>query len=147
MIELYLWLKTLHLISVITWAGSMLLLPWLFVILVKHHANPDKELLLLEIIRLLIKRAINFAMITTYITGGGLIWVLTQTGGLIEGWLHAKLTLVLILTVCHGLLARSRRKITQHGDAPKSLRFYYTIAAIVTICIFGAVFLVVQKPV
>lgn len=146
MTELYLWLKTFHLLSVITWAGSMLLLPWLFILLVKHQANPDKELLLLEIIRLLIRRVINFAMLATYLTGGGLIWVLSQTGSPIEGWLHSKLTLVLLLTLCHGLLSRSRRKIVSQGGEPKPLKFYYTLAATITICIIGAVFLVVHKP-
>ena len=124
----------------------MLLLPWLFVLLIKYEANPDKELLLLEIIRLLIRRIINFAMIATFITGGGLIWVLTQTGGVMQGWLHSKLTLVLILTICHGLLSRSRRKIVTQGDAPKPLKFYYTLAATITVCIAGAVFFAVHKP-
>lgn len=146
MTELYLWLKTLHILSVITWAGSMLLLPWLFVILAKQWANPDKELLLLELIRLLIKRVINFTMIATYLTGGGLIYVFVKTGVPQEGWLHTKIALVLILSGCHGLLSRSLRKIIRQGDEPKSLRFYYGIAAVITLCIAGAVMLVVLKP-
>ena len=146
MITYFLWFKTLHLFSVILWAGSMVLLPWLFVMLAKSNGNPDKELLLLGIIRHLIKRVINAAMIASYLTGGGLIWVLTQTGGLVQGWLHVKITLVLILTACHGIQARSLRKMLKAGDPPKSACFYKAIAFISLACVMGAVYLAVQKP-
>lgn len=143
MTEIYLWLKTLHILSVIVWAGGMLILPWLYVMLVKQPQNKD---MLLNMIGLLIRRYINAAMIFAYITGGGLFWVLIQNGGMTHSWLHNKITIALLLSGCHGFLSGGWRRMRNKGAEPKSLRYYQIFAAIISLSIVAIVILAVQKP-
>lgn len=143
MTEIYLWLKTLHILSVIAWAGGMLILPYIYILLVKQPENKD---LYLNLARLLIRRMINGAMIFAYITGGGLFWVLMQNGGMTHSWLHNKITIALLLSGCHGFLSGGLRRMRNKGAAPKSLRYYQTFAAVITLSIVAIVILAVQKP-
>ena len=72
----YLWIKALHVISVIAWMAGMLYLPRLFV----YHADakPGSELSeTLKIMeRRLLRRIINPAMIATFVFG---IWMIALT--------------------------------------------------------------------
>lgn len=146
MAEYYLWFKFLHIVSVIGWAGSMILLPWLYVILVQSRANPDHELMMLEVIRFVIKRFINVTMILTIISGLILYSIVANSGVESFGWLHAKLTLVLLLFACHGVLARSYRRMVQHGYPPSSARFYHHVGWATLISVILIVYLAILKP-
>lgn len=142
----YLWIKWAHLISVIGWAGSMVIMPWLYVILVKSRSNPDHELMMLEVIRFVLKRFMIATMIATYLTGLLLYTIVANSGVEEFGWLHAKFALVLLMTACHALLARAYRRLVQHGLAPASARFYRNLGFITAGSVVLVVYLVVLKP-
>src|SRR5213593_4335537 len=100
---IYLWLKALHVIAVISWMAGMLYLPRLFV----YHCDAEsgsKQSETFKIMeRRLLKAIINPAMIVTWLAGLYLAW---SGHWFSSGWLHAKLALVIVLSGVHGFFSR-----------------------------------------
>jgi putative membrane protein len=140
----YLWVKSLHIVSVIAWMAGMLYLPRLYV----YHcdAAPGSELSekLKVMERRLLRAIINPAMIATFVFGGWLLLI----PGVVDWsawWIHAKLTLVLAMAGMHGVFSRWRKDF--EADANKRSARHYRIAnEIPTVLMIGIVFLVVLKP-
>jgi putative membrane protein len=142
---MYLWVKSLHIISVMAWMAGMLYLPRLYV----YHASlaPGSEAseLFKTMERRLLRYIINPAMAATWTFG---IWLVTIVGFdalKTEGWFHAKLTLLVFMQVVHAILARCRRAFEQDRNQ-KSARFYRVINETVTVLMIGIVLLAVVKP-
>lgn len=137
-----LWIKALHIISVIAWMAGMLYLPRLFV----YHATatPGSELSetfkVME--RRLLRAIINPAMIASWLFGLTLAW---RGGYWFEGWFIGKLSLVLLLSAVHGLLARWRKDFEQDANR-HSARFYRLVNEVPTLLLIGIVVLVVIRP-
>jgi len=113
--NLYPWVKAFHLISMTAWMAGMFYLPRLFIY---HHGAPVgsamSEIFKLMEVRLL-RIIINPAMIATWVFGLWLIWINgggSKDGMLtflkLNGWLHAKFTLLILMQLVHAFLARSR---------------------------------------
>lgn len=115
----YLWFKVCHIFSVIVWFSGMLWMP--FLLLLHDRSQTDEtrtQFAILE--RRLMKGVITPAMIATLIFG--ICLVASQPQWLQQGWLHAKLILVLALTGFHGLLARLRRQLeAAPAGSPRTL--------------------------
>lgn len=144
LVPFYLWIKALHIVSVIAWMAGMLYLPRLFV----YHCDaapgtPASEMLkVME--RRLLRAIINPAMIATFVFGGALL----ATPGAMEwseGWIYAKLALVLAMTGVHGLLSRWRKDFENDRNR-RPARFYRIINELPTILMIAIVILVVVKP-
>lgn len=144
LIPLYPWTKALHIVSVIAWMAGMLYLPRLFV----YHCDaapgtPASEMLkVME--RRLLRAIINPAMIATFLFGGALL----ATPGAIDwsqGWITAKLALVLIMSGVHGMLSRWRKDFENDRNR-RSARFYRLINELPTVLMIAIVILVVVKP-
>ena len=139
---LYLWLKVLHIISVIAWMAAMFYLPRLFV----YHAEtapgtPQSETFkVME--RRLLKAIMTPAMISSWIFG---LWVAYDGGFFTSGWLHAKLTLVLVMSGLHGYLARCVRQFAADANT-RSSRHYRIVNEVPTVLMVLIVILVVIKP-
>ncbi len=139
---MYLWIKAFHIIAVIAWMAGMLYLPRLFV----YHASatPGSEqsetFKIME--RRLLKAIMTPAMIATWVLG---IWLLLQGQFLAATWLHVKLTLVLAMTVLHGLFARWTRDFA-HDRNTRSARFYRIANEIPTVLLIVIVILATVKP-
>jgi putative membrane protein len=138
----YLWLKVLHVISIIAWMAGLFYLPRLFV----YHADakPGSELSetfkVME--RRLLRAIINPAMIAAWIFG---LWLAWEGDLWDQPWLHAKLALVILMSTLHGFLARWRRHFA--ADANRhSARFYRIVNEIPTLLVIGIVILVIMKP-
>jgi protoporphyrinogen IX oxidase len=142
MTTIYLWLKAFHIIAVIAWMAGMLYLPRLFV----YHCAAEKGSVQSETFKVmerrLLRAIINPAMIATWILGLTLAWM----GHWFDsGWLQAKLALVLILSVLHGLLARWVKAFGTDRNR-HSQKFYRIINEVPTILMIGIVILAVLKP-
>ena len=87
-----LWVKALHIISVIAWMAGMLYLPRLFV----YHAEAAKGSEASETFKVmerrLLKAIVNPSMILVFLTGFALVYL---TGDWRDGWWQAKFVLVL----------------------------------------------------
>lgn len=135
-------LKALHIISVIAWMAGMLYLPRLYV----YHAAaaPGSELseTLKVMERRLLRGIINPAMIATWIFG---IAMVVEGNWISQGWLHAKLTLLVLMQITHALLSRWRRAFAEDRNT-HSQRFYRYANEVPTVLMIGIVLLVVLKP-
>jgi putative membrane protein len=139
---MYLWLKALHVIAVISWMAGMLYLPRLFV----YHAASEPGSTQAETFKVMEARLLKFimtpAMIVTWIAGIALV-VLGQWVG--AGWFHAKLALVLVMTVMHGLLSHWVTEFSYERNK-HSQKFYRIINEIPTVLLILIVILAVVKP-
>lgn len=146
MAEYYLVIKSLHLISVISWMAGMLYLPRLFVYHVeaKPGGELDEALKIME--RRLLRFIINPAMILSLVFGGMLIHITKALDSSVSGyWFHAKITLLILLFATHGVMARYRKDFAK-GKNKHSKRFYKILNEIPTILMIAIIFLVVMKP-
>ncbi len=137
-----LWLKALHVISVIAWMAGMLYLPRLFV----YHSDAPKGSPLAETFKLmerrLLKGIINPSMILVFLTGVTLAYITTYWQA---AWLHAKFVLVLALAALHGYFARCTRTFAQDANV-RTARFYRILNEVPTVLMVLIVILVVVKP-
>lgn len=140
--DLYLWLKALHIIAIITWMAGLFYLPRLYV----YHSQATVGSELSETFKIMERRLLraimNPAMIVSIALG---FWLATEIGAWSEGWLHAKLTLVTILVIFHHALGRYRKAFLEDRNV-KSEKFYRMINEVPTLVLIGIVFLVIFKP-
>jgi putative membrane protein len=137
------WVKALHVISVIAWMAGMLYLPRLFVYHTVAEIGSDKSETFKIMERRLLRGIINPAMIATYIFG---FW-LVLSGWVDAGstWLHLKIVFVLLLTACHGVLAKHIRLFAEDKNT-KSQKYFRILNEVPTVLMIVIVVLVVVKP-
>ena len=139
----YQWLVSLHIISVIAWMAGMFYLPRLFV----YHASAAVGSELSETFKVmeakLLRIILNPAMIAAWFFAGLMMWV--QPSLFTDGWFHAKLLLVALMTVAHGFYARWRREFAADANT-RSHRFYRFANEIPTVLMIAIVILAVVKP-
>ncbi len=137
----YAWLKALHLIAVIAWMAGLLYLPRLFV----YHCDTavgspqDETFKVME--RRLLRAIMNPAMAAAWILG----LLLASVQDWSQGWLHAKLALVVALTWVHHVFARWRKEFAAGGDR-RSARVYRLANEVPTVIMIAIVILVIVKP-
>jgi putative membrane protein len=139
---LYLWIKALHVIAVISWMAGMLYLPRLFV----YHCEAQKGSIQSETFKImerrLLKAIINPAMIATWVLGIILAW---QGEWFTSGWLHAKILFVLILSGVHGFLSKTVKVFAADRNT-RPAKFYRMINEVPTVLMILIVILVIVKP-
>lgn len=135
----YLWVKAAHVIFVIFWMASMFIFPRY---LVHLHGEPEQADRWGERIGRLKRVIMTPSMLIVWVLGIALIVNIGFAG---NGWLHAKLLIVLAFTGFHGwLVGLSRRMLAgERPVAEKTLRLMNEIPSLVAI---GAVILAVVKP-
>jgi len=137
-----LWLKALHLVAVISWMAGLLYLPRLYV----YHAEAGQGSATSETFKLMERRLLrsimNPAMIVVWITGPLLAW---QAGMYRDGWLMAKLLLVVALTGYHHALGIWRKGFAEDRNR-RAAGFYRVMNEVPTLIMVGIVVLVVVKP-
>ena len=140
--ELYLWIKSLHIIAVIAWMAGMLYLPRLFVYHCESEPGSKQSETFKVMERRLLRAIINPAMVATWVFG---LWLAYNAGFFSDPWLHAKLALVLLLSGLHGFLARCVRDFANDRNT-RPQRFYRIINEAPTLLMIFIVILVVVKP-
>lgn len=138
----YLVIKALHIISVIAWMAGMLYLPRLYAYHAGVPVGSETSELFKVMERRLLRLIINPAMIATFVFG---IILIVQTDAMQQGWFHAKLTLVILMSGIHGWLSVIRKKF-ERDENTKSPRFYKILNEVPSVLLIGIVFLVVLKP-
>jgi putative membrane protein len=137
-----LWVKALHIISVIAWMAGMLYLPRLFV----YHAEAAKGSEASETFKVmerrLLKGIVNPSMILVFLTGFTLVYL---TGDWRDGWWQAKFILVVGLAGLHGYFARCVRSFAEDRNE-RPARFYRFLNEAPTILMIFIVVLAVVKP-
>ena len=138
-----LWIKALHIIFMVTWFSGLFYLPRLFV----YHAMTEDNA---GIERFKTMEYKLFYFITT--PGGVLttlsgIWLLTYNPAfyLHQGWMHVKLTLILLLWIYHMYCGHLLKKF-RHNKNRYSATFYRWFNEFPTLILVGTVICVVVKP-
>ena len=140
---LYEWIKALHVISIIAWMAGLLYLPRLFVYHCEAPAGSKTSETFKVMERRLLRAIMNPAMIAAYVFGIAMI-VLTPEW-MKQGWLHAKLLFVLLLTVSHMMMARWRRDFAEDRNT-RPQRFFRIANEVPTLLMIGIVIFVIVKP-
>lgn len=138
----YLWLKAGHIIFVIYWMAGLFMLPRYFVYHQETAAGSREAAMWVERERKILKIILLPSIIAVWAFG---IALATALGAWDQGWLHAKLLLVLVLSGYHGWLASYAKKLAR-GERPlegRKLRMLNEVPGIVVALI---VVLVVVKP-
>ncbi|QQR68477.1 MAG: protoporphyrinogen oxidase HemJ [Alphaproteobacteria bacterium] len=140
---MYEWIKALHVISVIAWMAGLFYLPRLYV----YHCAAEKGSVQSETFKTMERRLLriimNPAMIASYVFG---LWLLHLNPALVQqGHMQAKIALVLLLTVLHGMLSSWRRDFESDVNT-RPARFYRIINEAPTVLMIGIVILVIVKP-
>ena len=148
MIELsdttYLWIKTLHIISVIAWMAGLLYLPRLFVYHVDAEPGSELSETLKIMERRLLKLIMNPAMLASFFFGILLLLGLGQAAWS-AAWLHVKLLLVAGLLVAHMTMGRWRREFAEDRNT-RPQKFYRIANEVPTVLMAGIVIFVVVRP-
>ena len=144
---LYNYIKSLHLIFVVTWFAGLFYIPRLFIYHIEawQKPSPDKEILS-EQLKLMTKRLWYIitwpsAVLCTLFA----IWLLIlMPGWLQQPWMHVKLAFVVLLFVyhfkCHQIFKQMQRDDIRYTS--KFMRIWNEVA---TIILFAVVFLVILK--
>lgn len=141
--EGYLWIKALHVIAVISWMAGMLYLPRLFVYHTQTKPGSEASERFKVMERLLMKAIMLPAMIVSWGSGLGMIYLGDLLAG--GGWIHVKLAMVILLSGVHGFLSKARKTFeVDANERPE--RFYRMINEVPTLLMVFIVILVVVKP-
>ncbi|MEY4342928.1 MAG: hypothetical protein RL736_724 [Pseudomonadota bacterium] len=141
--SLYLTLKALHIIAVISWMVGLLYLPRLFVYHVENN-NSESVKVFKVMEKRLMKIIMNPAMIITWVTGLSILWVL-GFNTIFSLWLSIKFLFVIILSGYHGFLSKCLKDFALDKNT-KTSKFFRFINEIPTIILIIIVFLVIFKP-
>jgi putative membrane protein len=146
-VDIYGWIKAIHIIAVIAWMAGMLYLPRLFVYHCAAETGSVQSETFKVMERRLLRGIINPAMIATWVFGLWLAWLGPDShyGWFASGWLQAKLALVVVLSGVHGLFARWVKAFGRDENR-HSQNFYRIINEVPTVLMIVIVILVVLKP-
>ena len=140
--NLFLWIKVLHIVSVIAWMAGMLYLPRLFV----YHAAAEQGSVQSETFKIMERRLLraimNPAMIVVWITGPLLVYLGEFWT---EPWFWVKFAFVIVLSDMHHRFGRFRKAFEEDRNT-KSEKFFRVINEVPTVAIIAIVIFVVIKP-
>lgn len=139
-----LWVKAFHLIFIVTWFSAMFYLPRLFV----YHAMCEDEagnarFKVME--RKLYRGIMTPSAILTLIFGGWLLSFYSLEQIATMHWLHAKLTLVILLFAYHGVCGRILKQFAADNNQHNHT-FYRWFNELPVLVLIAVIILVVVKP-
>ena len=140
----YLFFKSLHLISVISWMAGLLYLPRIFV----YHAQNSDDRKISDVFKVMEKKLYFYimtpAMTLSWIFGLLLIHSIgfQQLG---QTWMILKIIFVIFLTLYHFYLGKTLNQF-KFDQNTHSHKFYRLINEIPTILLILIVFVVIFKP-
>lgn len=139
----YFWLKAGHILFVIFWMAGLFMLPRFFV----YHQEdgpPGSEMdaVWIERERKLMRIILTPSIIVVWVLG---LLLAVSGGAFTQGWFHAKLLLVLILSGYHGWLSAYAKKLARGERAleGRKLRMLNEVPGLAAVLI---VILVVIRP-
>jgi putative membrane protein len=141
-VTLYNTLKTLHIIAFVAWMAGMFYLPRLFVYHCQATRGGEADLMLQVMERKLLRFIMTPAMIATWICG---LWLAVAYDFAAQGWFHAKMGAVLLMSGVHGWLAVHRGRFAR-GTNTCSERFFRWLNEAPTVLLIVIVYLVIFKP-
>jgi protoporphyrinogen IX oxidase len=137
--SIYLFLKSGHVIFMVFWMAGLFMLPRQCIYMLDHAPGSPGEAKWAERMGKLRAIILTPAMVIVWVLGLSMAY---GGGWFTSGWLHAKLTLVLVMTGYHGWLVAQTKKMAR-GERPLSEKTLRMVPGILLILI---VLLVYLKP-
>ena len=140
---MYLTIKSLHIISVITWMAGLLYLPRLFV----YHPLSEINSIQSETFKIMERRLLKAIMLPSIILvfGSGMLMIYLNHYLIFELYLQAKLILVIVMGYIHGKYSRMYKEL--ENDNRNKTDTYYRIWNEVPACVMVLiVLLIIIKP-
>ena len=141
--NLYLLLKSLHLIAVISWMAGLLYLPRIFV----YHSEANHETQK-EVFKIMERKLYNYIMMPAMLLSWLFGVLLIHNLGLsifAELWMQIKIVAVVILTYYHFTLGKFLNNFANDNNQ-KTSKFFRIYNEIPTIILIVVIFVVVFKP-
>ena len=137
-------IKSIHILSVISWMVGLLYLPRLFV----YHADAPTGSVQAETFKVmerrLLKAIMTPAMIASFIFG---FWMLALNPELVnEPWFHVKFIAVFLMGGVHGKFSKMRR-LLENDEKPLSSKVYRIWNEVPTVLMIIIVVMAVAKPI
>ena len=139
----YLWFQSLHVIAVIAWMAGLFYLPRLFVYHTQVSAGSEASETFKVMERKLLRIIMNPAMIASWLFA--IAMILVRPDLWTAGWFHAKLMLVVLMTVAHMLMSSWRREFEEDRNQRGHV-FYRYANEVPTVLMIGTVILAIVKP-
>ena len=143
--EAYLWVKALHMISVMAWMAGMLYLPRLFV----YHCDAETGSELSETLKVMERRLlrliINPAMLSSWVFG---LTMLAASGDVLwsQPWMIIKLVCVVFMSIAHGEMAKWRKDFEADRNT-RPQKFYRIANEVPTILMIVIIIMVIVQPI
>ena len=141
--DFYLWFKAAHVISIIAWMAGLLYLPRLFVYHSKVAIGSEISETFKIMERRLFRGIMNPALVASYFFG--ILMILSLPDLLKQGWFHAKMLCVLLLTFFHMQQGFWRKQFSLDHNKHSDL-FYRFWNEAPTLMMIVIVILVIVKP-
>ncbi len=145
LLDFYPWIKSLHVIAVISWMAGLLYLPRLFVYHVERgKGDADREEMFQIMERKLIRGIMNPAMILTWVFG----LLMVYAGGsavYATAWFGIKFLMVCLMTGFHHW-ASLQRKALARGEYRHEGRYYRIWNEAPAVMMIVIVIMVIVKP-
>jgi protoporphyrinogen IX oxidase len=136
-----LWLKAFHVVFLVTWFAGLFYLPRLFVYHVTASDAVSRERFVVMERRLFVMTSIGGGLTVLF----GILMVVMAPAYLAQGWLHAKLTLVLLLIAYH-LWCLPLMRALREGRNRHSERWFRLFNEAPSLLLIAIVILAVVKP-
>jgi putative membrane protein len=140
--SIYLFLKSGHVIFMVFWLAGLFMLPRQCIYMLDHEPGSKGEAKWAERMGKLRAIILTPAMLIVWVLG---LTMAYNGGWFTSGWLHAKLTLVLVLTGYHGWLVAQTKKMAR-GERPLSEKTLRMIGEVPGVLLILIVLLVYLKP-
>lgn len=138
----YLWLKAFHIIAVVCWFAGLFYLPRLFVYHAQSNDSISQERFsIME--RKLYRGIMHPSLIATLLLGLSMLYI--NPALLKAGWMHIKLTLLIVLIMYHFSLGVIYQRFAQ-GLNKKSHVFYRWFNELPVLFLVAIVLLAILKP-
>lgn len=140
-----LWVKAFHIVFVASWFAGLFYLPRIFVNLAMVPPGSDAER---ERLLLMARKLLRFTTMLAVpaLALGGVLWLHYGIGrGPGNGWMHAKLAVVLLVLAYHHACAAQLRRLRE-GRSARSHVWYRWFNELPVLLLVAAVVLVVVKP-
>ena len=143
----FLYLKAVHIIFIVTWFAGLFYMPRLFVYIIESHQKnePEKSILLKQLQMMATRLWYGITWPSAVITLGlGTALIVNEPGWLSHGFMHIKLSLVLLLYAYHFslqyLFNQLRKGVVRFSST--NLRLWNEVA---TLFLISIVFIIVLK--
>lgn len=140
LLSIYLFLKSGHVIFMVFWMAGLFMLPRQCIYMLDHAPGTPGEAMWAERMGKLRTIILTPSLIVVWVLG---LTMAATMGFFTQGWLHAKLALVLAMTGFHGYMVGQTKKMAR-GERPlteKQLRMIGEVPGLLLVLIVVLVYL------